>query len=109
MNLLKYRNYYGSIEVSAEDNCFFGKLLFINPLVNYEGETVNELTQAFEQAVDDYLADCEAMGYKPEIPYKDLLNINLGQELYTAASNLAARENISLNDLAKRAISNYIH
>ncbi len=57
-NLLQYRGCYGSIETSAEDNCLFGKLLFIRALVNYEGETVAELQAAFREAVDDYLATC---------------------------------------------------
>lgn len=52
---LKHRGYYSSIEASPEDNCLFGKLQFIRALVSYEGETVAELTQAFRDAVDDYL------------------------------------------------------
>lgn len=57
-NLLQHRGYYGSIETSTEDNCLFGKLLFIRTLVNYEGETVVELQATFREAVDDYLATC---------------------------------------------------
>ncbi|SEJ48394.1 hypothetical protein SAMN05216201_109165 [Pseudomonas linyingensis] len=48
-NLRQYRGYYGSIETSAEDNCLFGKLLFIRELINYEGETVAELQAAFRE------------------------------------------------------------
>ena len=36
-NQMKYKGYYGSIEASTEDNCLYGKLLFIRPLVSYEG------------------------------------------------------------------------
>ncbi|MNR36177.1 hypothetical protein D3C85_1540730 [compost metagenome] len=57
-NLLQHRGYYGSIEASTEDNCLFGKLLFIRELINYEGETVAELQAAFRDAVDNYLATC---------------------------------------------------
>jgi len=56
MKLLRYKGYYGSVEVSTEDNCLFGKLEFINPLVNYEGESVRELESSFKAAVNDYLA-----------------------------------------------------
>ena len=31
----------------------------VNGLVNFEGESVKELTDAFHEAVDDYLAYCE--------------------------------------------------
>ncbi len=35
--------------------CFFGKIEGIDGLVNFEGESVAELTNAFHEAVDDYL------------------------------------------------------
>ena len=38
---------------------FYGKIEGINGLVNFEGESVKELTEAFHEAVDDYLAYCE--------------------------------------------------
>lgn len=60
--MLQHRGYYGSIKVSPEGNCLFGKLQFIRALVSYEGETVAELTQAFCDAVDDYLDDCASLG-----------------------------------------------
>lgn len=53
---LQHRNFHGSVEVSPEDNCLFGKLQFIPALVSYEGKTKDELYQAFRDAVDDSLA-----------------------------------------------------
>ena len=53
---LQHRNFHGSVEVSLEDNCLFGKLQFIPALVSYEGQTEGELFQAFRDAVDDCLA-----------------------------------------------------
>ncbi|ACO78956.1 HicB protein [Azotobacter vinelandii CA] len=107
-NLLNHRGYYGSVEVSPADNCLFGKLLFIRALVSYEGETVAELTAAFRAAVDGYLADCEALGRTPEIPCKGSFNVRVGHELHMAASLAASRQNITLNDLTRRALSEYI-
>ena len=85
-SMLKYRGYYGSIEVSTEDNCLFGKLQFIRALVNYEGETVAELEKAFQEAVDDYLNTCEDQNIKPEIPCKGSFNVRVGHDLHLAAS-----------------------
>lgn len=53
--LLKYKGYYGSVEYSSEDALLYGKVLGINSLISYEGESVAELQQDFEWAVDDYL------------------------------------------------------
>lgn len=107
-NMLQYRGYYGSIEASPEDNCLFGKLQFIRALASYEGQTVAELTQAFQAAVDDYLADCGTLGRTPEVPCKGSFNVRVGHDLHLAASVAANRQHITLNDLTRRALSEYI-
>jgi predicted HicB family RNase H-like nuclease len=106
--LLFHRGYYGSIEASPEDDCLFGKLQFIRALVSYEGRTVSELEQAFHEAVADYLADCESAGRAPELPCKGSFNVRVGHALHLAASVAAARRNVTLNDLTRRALSAYI-
>ncbi|MRJ20892.1 hypothetical protein FRT60_11195 [Pseudomonas haemolytica] len=52
---LQYQGYTGSIEYSAEDNCLFGRLLYISALVSYEGQTEQALEAAFREAVNDVL------------------------------------------------------
>lgn len=106
--MIKHRGYYGSIEASPEDNCLFGKLQFIRALVSYEGETVAELTQAFRDAVDDYLETCETLDQEPEIPCKGSFNVRVGHDLHLAASVAATRQSITLNDLTRRALSEYL-
>ena len=39
-NVLKYKGFLGSIEVSIEDGIMHGKLLYINDLITYEANTV---------------------------------------------------------------------
>jgi len=108
MNMFNYRGYYGSIEASPADNCLFGKLQFIRALVSYEGQTVAELEQAFQEAVDDYLADCAEAGHPPEVPCKGSFNVRVGHDLHLAASVEAARRSMTLNDLTRRALAAYI-
>lgn len=106
--LLKYRGYYGSLEASTEDNCLFGKLQFIRALVSYEGETVAELEAAFREAVDDYLSTCEQLGEAPETPCKGSFNVRIGHELHLAAAVSASQQGISLNDLTRQALGDYL-
>ena len=56
MNTMTYKGYIGSVNYSDKDQVFFGKIEGINGLVNFEGESVKELTKAFQEAVDDYIA-----------------------------------------------------
>ncbi len=65
MNTLKYKDFIGSVAFSEEDGLFLGKIEGIDGLVNFEGESVKQLTEAFHEALDDYLADCEAEGMQP--------------------------------------------
>ena len=105
---MKYRGYIGSIEASPEDNLLYGKLLYLQALVNYEGQTVAELQQAFHEAVDDYLADCEAQSIAPEKPCKGTFNVRVGHAMHLAAAEAASREQKSLNDLVRNALQAYL-
>lgn len=64
MKTLNYKGYIGSIEVSEEDNCLFGKILDLpnDTMISYEGETVEQLKSDFMEAVDAYIAYCKENG-----------------------------------------------
>lgn len=55
MEIMKYKDYYGSINYSDKDGVFYGKLEGIRDLVSYEGQDLSSLRSSFEQIVDDYL------------------------------------------------------
>ena len=55
METMKYKDFDGSIETSYEDRIMFGKILFINDLIMYEGNSIDELEQSFHETVDRYL------------------------------------------------------
>ncbi len=52
---LEYRGCLGSVCYSAEDRCYYGKILDINDLYSYEGSDLSELETAFYEAVDEHL------------------------------------------------------
>lgn len=104
-NTLTYSGYYGSVEISPEDNIFYGKVLFISPLINYEAETAQDLEHAFKESVDDYLADCKFKNITPEKPCKGSFNVRLGHDLHLSASVAAHNAATSLNDLIKSAVA----
>lgn len=104
MKLMKYKGFYGSVEASVEDGCLFGKLEFIDPLVNYEGATVQEIEAAFHAAVDDYIKSCEELNVETQKPYRGTFNVRIGRDLHRAAAIAAKQQEINLNELVKRAI-----
>lgn len=108
MTYLKYKGYLGTVEPDIESGILYGKLAFIRDLVTYEAAELKTLEREFRTSVDGYLKDCEELGKTPDTPCKGSFNVRVGHELHMAASLVAGRENISLNDLARRALSEYI-
>jgi predicted HicB family RNase H-like nuclease len=105
---LKYKGCLGTIEPDIESGTLYGKLAFIRDLVTYEAVDLKALEHEFRTSVDGYLEDCIALGKAPDTPCKGSFNVRVGHDLHMAASVAASRENISLNDLARRALSEYI-
>ena len=68
MNILEYKGYHGTVEPDLERGVMRGKLLFISDLVSFEADTLPQLRQAFEEAVDDYLGTCAQLGRVPQQP-----------------------------------------
>jgi predicted HicB family RNase H-like nuclease len=65
----KYKDFCGSVEYSAEDACFFGKMMGTSDLVTFEGDSVAALKEAFIEAVEDYLVLCQEVGKPPQKIY----------------------------------------
>lgn len=53
--VFEYKGFKGSAEYSEYDECYYGKLMDIKDLVNYQSKTSAGLYVEFEHAVDDYI------------------------------------------------------
>lgn len=101
---LTHKGYIGSIEVSLEDACLHGRILFIDDLVSYEGESVPAIRIAFQDAVDRYLAHCKRVGKPAQKPYNGTFNVRIGSEMHSRAVKVAYMKKITLNEFVKQAI-----
>ncbi len=107
-NILEYKDYYGTVEYSADDNILYGKVIGINGLISYEGESVSELKADFEDAVDDYLLMCEENGEEPQKTYKGSFNVRISPALHKSLAIYAAAHNRTLNSTVEQAIREYV-
>ena len=105
-NLLSYKNYNGTVEYSKEDSCLFGKVVGIKSLLSYEGNSVQELEQDFQNVIDEYLADCRERNVEPEQPYKGATWIS--PELHRNIAVYAIEHGKSLNAAVEEAIGNMV-
>ena len=108
MNTMQYKGFIGSVEFSENDGVFFGKIEGINALVTFEGESVRELTDAFHEGVEDYLAYCQEKGIEPHKTYSGQLNVRLTPDMHLKIASLAKKTGISINAFIKKAVENQI-
>ncbi len=107
-NLLSYKNYNGTVEYSKEDDCLFGKVVGIKSLLSYEGDSIRELEQDFQNVIDEYLDDCKERNVKPEQPYKGTFNVRISPELHRDIAVYAIEHGKTLNAAVEEAIGNMV-
>jgi len=98
-NQLTHRGYTATINYSAEDNIFYGKLAMINDLVTFEADNVADLKREFIAAVDDYLQTCAKLGKQPDKTFKGVFNVRVSPQLHKKLYTQALKNNTSLNKL----------
>src|SRR6056297_499637 len=103
-NFMEYKGYYAKIEYSSEDDIFFGSIIGIDDSISFEGKSVTELKEAFQEAVDDYLNMCQKIGKEPQKYYKGSFNVRIAPEVHRKAILLARSKRISLNKFVEKAI-----
>jgi predicted HicB family RNase H-like nuclease len=104
-NTLEYKGYVGSVEFSAPDKIFFGKIVGLRDVVTFEGETVKLLTKSFEEAVDDYLESCKILNKDPDKEFKGSFNVRLTPKTHRLAAMKSAAMKISLNSFVEKVIA----
>ena len=103
-NLLSYKGFYGSVNFSAADEVFYGKVEGVHDLVSFEGATVKELKQDFQKAVEDYILFCKKKGNPVQKSLMGSFNIRIKPDIHQRAAIVALQKNISLNQLVQQAI-----
>ncbi len=104
-DVLKYKDFIGTVHYSADDDVFFGKLEGIDDLVTFEGENVAQLKQGFQEAVDDYLEICSSLNKPPHKSFKGTFNVRIKPNLHKLAAYKSTELGLSLNQFVEQAIS----
>ena len=107
-DMIQYKNYYGSVHYSNDDQIFFGKIEYIKSLVSYEGTDAAGIKIAFEEAVDDYLELCQNEGIMPDQSFKGSFNVRTGFELHRKAALYAKEKGQNLNSVVTEALKQYL-
>lgn len=109
MNTMTYKGYTARIEIDDHDSILVGHLLGVRDIVGFHAQDVPGLRAAFEEAVDDYLETCAAIGKQPEKPASGKLMLRVAPEIHSAALIAAQASGQSLNQWAAKALEQAAH
>ncbi|NMM29453.1 MAG: type II toxin-antitoxin system HicB family antitoxin [Glaciimonas sp.] len=96
-NTLTYRGYIARIEFDPDDNILVGRVLDIDDIISFHGESVATFTAAFHEAIDDYVVACGKLEQSPEKPASGRLMLRVSPIVHAAALKAAAHTGQSLN------------
>jgi len=104
-NTMSYRGYTASMTFDTEDKIIVGRVLDVDDIISFHGESVSEFETNFHMVVDDYISACEQLGSAPEKPASGKLMLRVAPNVHAAALKAAARGGMSLNKWAEQALS----
>ncbi|MFK8331627.1 type II toxin-antitoxin system HicB family antitoxin [Pseudomonas sp. BJa5] len=109
MNVMTYKGYAARIEYSDEDQLLIGHVAGIRDVIGFHGESVSELRNAFEEAVDDYLQTCARLGREPQKAYSGKLSLRLEPALHASVAAKAELADKSINQWVSEVLNRAAH
>ena len=97
MNLMDHRGYIGVIEFDNEAGIFHGEVIDLLDVITFQGTCVDDLRQAFQDSIDDYLEYCAELGREPEKPFSGKFVLRVDPEMHRKITIRAKGDNLSIN------------
>lgn len=64
--MIEYKGYVGVYEFDEERKLFYGKVSNVDDLVTFQGKSMRQVQEAFQDAVNEYVAWCKKYRKQPE-------------------------------------------
>ncbi len=95
--MMEYKGYVGRVEFDDEARIFHGEVIDTRDVITFQGKSVAELTTAFRESIDDYLAFCKERGEDPNKPFSGQFITRVPPELHRQVNLAASISGKSLN------------
>lgn len=95
--MMEHRGYIGKVEFDDEAEIFHGEIINTRDVITFQGKSVAELTTAFRESIDDYLAFCKQRGETPDKPFSGQFVTRIPPELHRQVNVAAVLAGKSLN------------
>lgn len=90
--MMEYKGYRAQIDFDEEAGLFHGEVISSRIGICFSGRSVDELTQAFHGAVDEYLSLCAGRGQAPDEPFCGRFAIRVAPDVHKTIALAAHRE-----------------
>ena len=106
--MMKYKNYVAVTEIDAESGLIFGEVAGLRDVITFQGKSVAEAVQAFQESVELYLKTCAEQGLKPERSYSGSIVVRAKPQVHRGLVALAKARRQSLNTLLNRELTRLV-
>ncbi len=94
--MMDYKGYKAQIDFDGDAGIFVGQVINMRDGLTFSGHSVDELTTAFHQAVEEYIALSRDAGGKSDPPCSGKICIRVNPTLHQAIASSAQREGKSI-------------
>lgn len=100
-NTMTYKGYRTRMDYDPDDRVLVGRVLDINDIIGFHGESVTEFEAAFHEAIDGYMAACAELSQAPDKPASGRMMLRVEPAIHAASLRAAAQAGMSLNEWAE--------
>lgn len=103
-NTMRYRGYHASMTFDPDDRIIVGRVMDIDDIISFHGESIAAFEQAFHEAIDDYIEACAKLDQEPDKPASCKLMLRIDPPVHAAALEAAKRQGTSLKKWAAKVL-----
>ena len=107
-DMMKYKGYRATIAYDEDDKIFVGEVFGVADSLNFHGSSISELEESFHNCIDNYIDLCAQAGKEPEKEFSGSFNVRTTPALHKEASEYAAENGITLNQVVSKAIEVFL-
>ena len=93
-----------SMTVDTDDKIIVGRVLDVDDIIAFHGESAAAFEAAFHSVIDGYLPDCAQLGSGTQKTASGRMMLRIALTVHAAALKAAARNGVSLNRWAEPAL-----
>lgn len=94
---MEYNGYHAVVAFDDDVGILHGEVIDTRDVITFQGQSVDELRQAFRDSVEEYLKICAERNLDPDKPFSGRVVLRMEPEIHRAAVTAAKTGGVSLN------------